>query len=212
MKPDSTHEASVSTPRCVQLISARICSSSRLSRDTRFRARATSDLSRSGSYLVLTLLELEHTAMHKKLNWFLTHVNLTSSCLHSHFSFPDLMCKKHGHTYWIWVTNQHQETILCAEQILQNYNADTAKTNSNAIHFHTHFQTSLMIYLQLVLDVLSVVSALWRWLYSSWAKYSLCCFTSYISFFACNKENILLQPLQSEKTEGTQCVQQLYDE
>jgi hypothetical protein len=48
-----------------------------------------------------------------------------------------------------------------------------------------------MVYLQLVLEVLSVVSALWRWLYSSWAKYNLCCFTSYISFFACNKDIVL---------------------
>ena len=45
-----------------------------------------------------------------------------------------------------------------------------------------------MMYLQLVLEVLSVVSALWRWLYSSCAKYNLCCFTSYISFFAYNKK------------------------
>lgn len=58
--------ASVSTPRCVQFISARICSSSRLSRDTRLLASATSDFSRSGSYLVLNELELEHTVEEKE--------------------------------------------------------------------------------------------------------------------------------------------------
>lgn len=53
--------ARVSTPRCVQFISARICSSSRFSRETRLLASATSDFKRSGSYLVLNELELEHT-------------------------------------------------------------------------------------------------------------------------------------------------------
>lgn len=88
-KRDNTHDASVSTPRCVQLISARICSSSCLSRDTRFRAKATSDLSRSGSYLVLTLLELEHTKMHKKSNFTLDSVRKWSNpCQMNSFSIP----------------------------------------------------------------------------------------------------------------------------
>jgi len=55
-------------------------------------------------------------------------------------------------------------------------------------HSIKQLNTLFMMYLQLVLEVLSVVSALWRWLYSSCAKYNLCCFTSYISFFAYNKK------------------------
>lgn len=57
----STYEVSVSTPRCVQVISARICSNSRFSLDTRSLACATSDFNKSGSYFVLRLLVLEHT-------------------------------------------------------------------------------------------------------------------------------------------------------
>lgn len=60
-----THLARVSTPRCVQFISARICSSSRLSLDTRFLASATSHLRRSGSYFVLRELVLEQTVKKK---------------------------------------------------------------------------------------------------------------------------------------------------
>lgn len=56
-----TYLARVSTPRCVQFISARICSSSRFRRETLLLASATSDFKRSGSYLVLNELELEHT-------------------------------------------------------------------------------------------------------------------------------------------------------
>jgi len=61
-------------------------------------------------------------------------------------------------------------------------------------HSIKQLKTLLMMYLQLVLEVLSVVSALWRWLYSSCAKYNLCCFTSYISFFACNKKTYFTAP------------------
>lgn len=66
MTGDHSHLARVSTPRCVQFISARICSNSRFSRETRLLARATSDFSKSGSYFVLKELELEHTADKKK--------------------------------------------------------------------------------------------------------------------------------------------------
>lgn len=58
---NNAYLARVSTPRCVQFISARICSSSRFRRETLLLASATSDFKRSGSYLVLNELELEHT-------------------------------------------------------------------------------------------------------------------------------------------------------
>jgi len=61
-------------------------------------------------------------------------------------------------------------------------------------HSIKQLKTLFMLYLQLVLEVLSVVSALCRWLYSSCAKYNLCCFTSYISFFACNKKTYFTAP------------------
>lgn len=97
-------------------------------------------------------------------------------------------------SYWAYFTKFHFHIV---------------ETDSKCYPFPWRFQISLMMYLQLVLEVLSVVSTLWRWLYSSWAKYSLCCLTSYISFFACNKENILLQP---KKINYIQCILQLYDE
>ncbi len=61
--PTLSHLVSLSTPRCLNCISMLICSSSRLRRATRFRANATSERSRSGSYFVLLTLEVvEFTA------------------------------------------------------------------------------------------------------------------------------------------------------
>lgn len=63
-----TNVVRVSTPRCVQVISVLICSSSHFSRETRFLAKATSDFNKSGSYFVLTLLVDEHTVKNKQLS------------------------------------------------------------------------------------------------------------------------------------------------
>lgn len=57
-----TYEFSVSTPRCVYVISELICSNSRFSRHTRSLAMASSALRSSGSFLVLIELFDEHTA------------------------------------------------------------------------------------------------------------------------------------------------------